>query len=94
MVFRLFDNGVGFRYEFPRQPNLTTARIAEEVTQFRIAEAGEAIWSPAFESNREEYLYNRTPISGIATAQTPMTMRPPAACTCRSTRRRWSTIRA
>ena len=75
LVFRLFENGVGFRYEFPQQPNLTTARIAEEVTQFRIAEPGEAIWTPAFESNREEYLYNRTPISGITTVQTPVTMK-------------------
>jgi alpha-glucosidase len=75
VVFRLFDNGLGFRYEFPLQPNMTTARIAEEVTQFRIAEPGEAIWSPAFESNREEYLYNRTPISGITTVQTPVSMK-------------------
>ena len=77
------------------QPNLTTARIAEEVTQFQIAETGEAIWSPAFESNREEYLYNRTPISGITTAQTPMTMKHgERAAPIASTKRRWSTIRA
>ena len=75
ITFRLFDDGIGFRYDFPRQPNLATARINEELTQFRIAEPGEAIWSPAFESNREEYLYNRTPITGITTVQTPVTMR-------------------
>ena len=75
VVFRLFDDAVAFRYVFPRQPNLTTARITEELTQFNIAEPGEAIWSPAFESNREEYLYERTPISAITTVQTPVTMR-------------------
>ena len=75
IVFRLFDNGIGFRFEFPRQPNLTRANISEELTQFRIAEEGEAWWSPAFESNREEYLYNQTPITGITTVQTPVTMR-------------------
>jgi alpha-glucosidase len=75
LVFRLFDDGVAFRYAFPRQPNLTSARITEELTQFNIAEAGEAIWTPAFESNREEYLYRRTPITGITTVQTPVTMR-------------------
>ena len=75
VVFRLYDDAVAFRYAFPRQPNLTTARIAEELTQFNIAEGGEAIWSPAFESNREEYLYQRTPIRAITTVQTPVTMR-------------------
>ena len=73
--FRLFDNAVAFRYEFPEQPNLKTANIVEELTQFNIAEPGDAWWSPAFESNREEQLYNHTPIDGIATAQTPLTMR-------------------
>ena len=75
LVFRVYDNGIGFRYELPQQPNLNQVNITEELTQFRIAEPGEAWWSPAFESNREEYLYNRTPITGIATAQTPLTMR-------------------
>ncbi len=75
LVFRIYDNGVGFRYELPNQPNLTHANITEELTQFRIVEPGEAWWSPAFESNREEYLYNRTPITGVATAQTPLALR-------------------
>src|SRR5919107_1864294 len=75
VVFRLYDDGIGFRYELPQQPNLAQANITEELTQFNIAEPGEAWWSPAFESNREEYLYNRTPIGGIATVQTPLTMR-------------------
>jgi alpha-glucosidase len=75
LVFRLFDNGIGFRYEMSQQPNLAQASITEELTQFNILEPGEAWWAPAFEWNREEYLYNRTPISGIATAQTPLTMR-------------------
>lgn len=73
--FRLFDNAVAFRYELPEQPGLRTARIAEELTQFNVVEPGEAWWAPAFESNREEYLYNHTPIAGIGTAQTPFTMK-------------------
>ena len=73
--FRIYDNGVGFRIVFPEQPNLKTANIAEELTRFAVHSDGEAWWDPAFESNREEYLFNRTPISAIATAQTPMTMK-------------------
>ena len=75
LVFRLFDEGLGFRYELPSQPNLTHANIAEELTRFHVAEPGTAWWAPAFESNREEYLYQSTPIDGVAIAQTPFTVR-------------------
>lgn len=75
IVFRLFDDAVGFRYEFPEQPNLKTAHIAEELTQFRLAENATAWWCEAFESNREEYLYHRTPVAEIGIAQTPLTLK-------------------
>ncbi len=75
LVFRAYDDGIGFRYEFPDQPNLKTANIAEELTQFRIAQPAEAWWSTAFESNREEYLYHRTPVAEIGIAQTPLTLK-------------------
>lgn len=73
VVFRAFDNGVGFRYEFPEAWGATN--IAEELTQFQVAEPATAWWSPAFESNREEQLYNKTPIAEIGTAQTPLTLK-------------------
>jgi alpha-glucosidase len=72
---RLFDDGLGFRIEFPEQPNLKTARIVEELTEFDIAEAGKAWWIPGGEWNRYEYLYNRTPISEVGQAHTPITFR-------------------
>ena len=71
---RAYDNGIGFRYRMPERTGNAAWNIAEELTQFRIAEDGKAWWAPAFESNREEYLYNETRVSGIATAQTPLTM--------------------
>jgi len=71
---RAYDDGVGLRYRLAALPNGAAWNIAEELTQFRIAQDGKAWWAPAFESNREEYLYNETPVSGIATAQTPLTM--------------------
>ena len=75
VVFRVYDDGVGFRYEFPEQPNLKQVNIAEELTQFRVAEPATAWWCEAFESNREEYLYHRTPIAEIGIAQTPLTIK-------------------
>ncbi len=75
VVFRVFDDGFGFRYELPGQPNLKTAHILDELTEFSIAQDGTAWWLPAYEWNRAEYLYDRTPISSVSLAQTPMTMK-------------------
>ena len=75
MVFRVFDDGVGFRYDVPAQPKLAEAQIVEELTEFAIARPATAWWIPAFEWNREEYLYNRTPLREVGVAQTPLTLR-------------------
>jgi alpha-glucosidase len=75
IVFRIFDDGVGFRYELPKGPNFTHANIADELTEFNVAETGTAWWDDAQEWNREEYLYRRTPVEEIGFAQTPLTIR-------------------
>ena len=75
VVFRLFDDGIGFRYELPSVPGFTHANIADELTEFNIAEDGTAWWDEAGEWNREEYLYRKTPIEEIGFAQTPLTIR-------------------
>jgi alpha-glucosidase len=75
VTFRLFDDGVGFRYTLPAQPNMTKVNIAEELTEFAFAEDGIAWWKPAYGWNREEYLYENTPISAVGTAQTVATFK-------------------
>ena len=75
VVFRVFDDGVGFRYEFPKQAKLDEVQIQEELTEFAIAQPATAWWIPAFEWNREEYLYNTTPLKEVGIAQTPITLR-------------------
>ena len=75
VVFRVFDDGVGFRYELFAAPGFTHANIADELTEFNVAEPATAWWDEALEWNREEYLYHRTPVEGIGTAQTPLTIR-------------------
>ncbi|MCB2065634.1 MAG: glycoside hydrolase family 97 protein [Erythrobacter sp.] len=69
---RVFDNGLGFRYEFPDRGE---TRIAEELTEFNIAPAGEAWWIQAGDWNRYEQLYQHTAIDGVAMAHTPITFR-------------------
>lgn len=75
VTFRLYDDGVGFRYEFPEQPNLAQSNIADELTEFAFAQEGTAWWKPAFLWNREEYLYNKTPLSAVSNADTPITIK-------------------
>ena len=52
--FRLFDDGLGFRYEFPEQPNLTYFVIKEERTQFAMAGDHTAWWLPG-DYDTQEY---------------------------------------
>jgi alpha-glucosidase len=75
LVFRIYDDGLGFRYELPSRPNFSHANIADELTEFNVAEPGTAWWDEALEWNRAEYLYRRTSIEEIGTAQTPLTIR-------------------
>ncbi len=75
VVFRLYDDGLGFRYEFPDQPALQQVNIADELTEFALAEPATAWWIPAGEWNRYEYLYERTPAKEVGQAHTPMTLR-------------------
>jgi alpha-glucosidase len=75
VVFRVYDDGVGFRYEFPDQPQLKDVIIDDELTEFAIAKPGTAWWIPGGEWNRYEYLYNKTPLSEVGQAHTPVTIR-------------------
>lgn len=75
VTFRIFDDGIGFRYTLPAQPNMKRVNIADELTEFAFAEPGTAWWKPAYLWNREEYLYNKTSLDAVGTAQTVMTVK-------------------
>ena len=77
VVFRVYDDGLGFRYEFPKQPNLKDVAIVSEFTEFAVAgpETAKAWWIPAGEYNRYEQLYRATPLDQVGVAHTPMTVR-------------------
>jgi alpha-glucosidase len=75
LVFRAYDDGIGFRYEFPEQPNLKAFNIMDEVTEFSLTGDHEAWWIGAYQWNRFEYLTEQTPVSAIDTVHTPLTMR-------------------
>lgn len=75
--FRLFDDGIGFRYEVPEQKGLGQVEIVDELTEFNIAGSGQstAWWIPARGWNRYEYLYNTTPLASVDRAHTPFTLK-------------------
>ena len=62
--FRVFDDGVGFRYEFPEQKNLTYFIINEEKTQFAMAGDHRAFWLPG-DYDTQEYHTTKSKLSEV-----------------------------
>lgn len=62
--FRLFNDGLGFRYEFPSQKNLTYFVIKEERTQFAMTGDHTAFWMPG-DYDTQEYDYTTSKLSEI-----------------------------
>lgn len=74
VVFRVFDDGVAFRYEIPEQPNLSAFAIADEQTEIAIVGDPMAWWIGAYQGNRYEFLYEHTRLSQADTVHTPVTL--------------------
>ncbi|MGQ0815081.1 MAG: glycoside hydrolase family 97 protein [Gemmatimonadota bacterium] len=76
VVFRAFNDGIGFRYEFAQQPGLGDFEIMNELTEFALADDARAWWIPSNRPrlDRSEMLYSSSPVSVIDSVQTPLTM--------------------
>ena len=74
---RVFDDGLGFRYEVPGQSGFEAVNIVDELTEFGLPKDSTAWWIPGRRYNRYEYIYNTTGLEEIETANTPMTVRTP-----------------
>lgn len=74
VVFRAFDDGVGFRYELGE--GFGEFLMEEELTEFALADNGRAWWIPGNqpEPDRQEILYSASPVSRVDTAHTPFTV--------------------
>ncbi|GAA3610578.1 glycoside hydrolase family 97 protein [Flavivirga amylovorans] len=64
IIFKVYDDGLGFRYEFPEQENLTNVIITDENTEFNLTEDHKTWWIPG-DWDIYEYLYNTTKFSEI-----------------------------
>jgi alpha-glucosidase len=74
--FRAFNDGVGFRYEFPEQPSLGAFEITDELTEFALLDDARAWWIPSNRPrmDRSEMLYTASPVSLVDSVQTPLTL--------------------
>ena len=62
--FRLYDDSLGFRYEFPEQPHLSYFQLREERSEFRVAQDCRAYWIPGdYDSN--EFCYQISSLSAL-----------------------------
>jgi len=75
VVFRIYDDGVGFRYEFPAQPDGREVAISDELTEFVVAQPATAWWIPAGELPGLEEMVQKAPLKEIGTANSPLTLR-------------------
>ncbi len=66
IVFRVYNEGVAFRYEFPKQPNLNYFIVSDEKSEFKLAGDHKAFWLPG-DFDSQEYAYNETKLSEVNT---------------------------
>ncbi|MBC7776757.1 MAG: glycoside hydrolase family 97 protein [Phycisphaerae bacterium] len=64
IVFRVYDDGVGFRYEFPKKDKTSEIVVLDELTEFQMTADYTALWAPSdWDSN--EHTYTKSKISEI-----------------------------
>ncbi len=73
VVFRVFDDGFGFRYVFPEQDNLNEFTIMDEITEFNFANNHKS-WSIHYNTPYYEGLYEQKLLNELDTVCTPLTM--------------------
>jgi alpha-glucosidase len=75
VTFRLFDDGIGFRYAYTAIPAGQAVAVTDERTEFRTVGAYDAWWYEGLGQERDEYLYKKTDARRITLAETPLTLR-------------------
>ena len=74
IVFRVFNDGFGFRYEFPEQDGLKDFQIMEELTEFNLPWDAKTWSQKTNGTSYYEALYTCEPVSQKDTISTPITM--------------------
>lgn len=64
ITFRIFNDGLGFRYEFPRQENLKYFTVKDELTEFSLSGDHQVFWIPG-DYDSQEYTYTISRLSEV-----------------------------
>ena len=73
--FKVYNDGIGFRYEVEPHKDIKDVEIVDENTEFAFASEGQAWWIPAQGWNRYEYIYKTSSLKDIDRVHTPFTVR-------------------
>lgn len=71
VIFRAFDDGIGFRYEFPRQEKLNHFILADERSEFHVGADHKTFWIPG-DYDTNEFMYNTTRLSEVNAGNSSM----------------------
>lgn len=71
IIFRVYNEGVAFRYDFPKQESLNYFIVSDEKTTFNLVENHKAFWIPG-DYDSQEYAYNETKLSEIDNSKLDM----------------------
>ncbi len=71
IAFRVFEDGIGFRYQFPLQPNLKYFVVADELTQFNLTGDHKTFWIPG-DYDENEYAYTMSKLSEVDDWKIPL----------------------
>lgn len=74
VIFRVYNDGVGFRYHIPEQAALDSFELSDELTEFHFEKNMRAWWIPAYRNNRYEYHYASSPLDALDVVHTPVTL--------------------
>jgi hypothetical protein len=71
IIFRVYNEGVAFRYDFPKQESLNYFIVSDEKTAFNLVENHKAFWIPG-DYDSQEYAYNETKLADIDNSKLDM----------------------
>lgn len=76
LIFRVYNDGIRFRYEVPKQAEIEELQLTDELTEFSVANNFDVWWVSAYgRQRRQEYPFRRNKVSELSEAvQLPLTM--------------------
>lgn len=75
LEFKVFNDGIGFRYLVPEQPGMESVYIENELTEFAFTDSHKTWYTPAYHIMKYETLYSEASLKNLDTCHTPLTIK-------------------